>query len=194
MGKRKTQEQFEKDVHDRLGDNYQLLSPYPGAHGKVKMKHIVCGNIFDKNVHDIISKSSGCPYCNGSKPALYKEQWVIDNTPLPYHYISGYKGMKEKCLFHCDKCGKDFEQLPSRLINQHIYGCDCCSTKKKTHKEFLEELGDEFLQEYEVLDEYVNIDTPVEFVHKICNTHFKLTPYKMIHRHHKKYCPICYYK
>ena len=96
MPPRKTQEQFEKDVFDKLGPDYELLGPYPGSHGKVPMRHRPCGNTFDKNVHDIITKGSGCPYCFGNKPKLYNEEWVIQNTPAPFHYISGYKNMKEK--------------------------------------------------------------------------------------------------
>lgn len=72
------------------------------------MLHFVCGNTFEKNVHDIISKNSGCPYCNGSKPAKYNEQWVENNTPLPYHYVSGYTAMKQPCLFYCDNCKTEF--------------------------------------------------------------------------------------
>lgn len=101
--------------------------------------------------------------------------------------------MKQKCVFHCDRCGKDFEQQPSRLIVQHIYGCGCCPTKKKTNEEFLEEIK-EVLDEYEILESYVNIDTPIKFKHIPCGTEFSLSPYKFIHRHDKKYCPICYYK
>lgn len=194
MSKRKTQEEFEKDVYDRLGDQYELLGPYPGAHGKVPMRHLICGNTFEKNVHDIISKSSGCPYCNGTKPKLYNENWVKDNTPLPYHYVSGYEGMKKKCKFYCDNCSATFEQLPSRLINQKIYGCNCCSTKKLTHEEFLNTLGTECLKEYSVLDTYINTDTKIRFRHETCGTIFELSSYKFIYRHNKKYCPICYFK
>lgn len=194
MPKKKTQEQFEKDVFDRLGPDYELLGPYPGSHGKVPMRHLVCRNEFNKNVHDIMTKNSGCPYCNGVKPALYNEQWVIDNTPLPYHYIEGYTGMKkDKCKFHCDICNTDFYQYPSRLIHEHIYGCNCQPTKKWTHKDFLQALGDECLQEYEILDQYQNTNTKIHFKHKTCGATFELTPYKFIYRHQKKYCPICYY-
>lgn len=85
-----------------------MLSPYPGAHGKVLMKHLKCGNAFKKNVHDIISKKSGCPFCNGSKPSLYNEEWVKNNTPEPYEYRSGYANMTEKCKFFCKKCNIEF--------------------------------------------------------------------------------------
>lgn len=194
MPKKKTHEEFLIDVKNKLGNDYEVLSQYTNAHGKVLMKHYICGNTFEKNIHDIITKSSGCPYCNGSKPALYNEQWVINHTPLPYHYITGYKGMKEKCIFHCDKCNTNFEQLPSRLINQHLYGCNCQSTKKITNQQFLDRLGLECLNEYEVLGEYININTKISFKHKICGCIFQLEPDKFLNRYNKKYCPICYYK
>ena len=193
MGKRVTQEEFVQRVADKLGPDYQVLGQYEGRDIPVEMIHFKCGNTFMKRPHDITSKGSGCPYCNGSKPALYNEEWVKAHTPLPYHYVTGYQGMKKKCTFHCDKCGEDFQQLPSRLINQHIYGCGCCPTKKKTNAQFLEEISD-VLNEYDVLQEYVNIDTPIRFRHKPCGCEFNLSPYKFIYRANKKYCPICYYK
>lgn len=140
--------------------------------------------------HDMLTKHSGCPYCNGSKPALYNEEWVKKHTPLPYHYLSGYSGMKNKCLFHCDNCNQDFFQTPSRLINQHIYGCGCCPTKKKTNEEFLKKIS----SEYEVLDQYINADAKLHFKHIPCGTVFELSPDKLINRYNLKYCPVCYYK
>lgn len=194
MGKKKTQEQFEQDVFERLGDDYELLSLYPGGHGKVFMRHKTCNNTFYKNVHDIISKKSGCPYCNGAKPALYNEEWVKDNTPFPYRYISGYQGMSRKCLFYCDKCKTEFQQQPQKLINQHIYGCDCWPTKKLSHVDFLNQLGEQCLKEYEIIGEYQGTDTPIRIKHLLCNYDFDVTPYYFLHRANKTYCPICYYK
>lgn len=110
MGKRKTQEEFENDVYCKLGSDYKVMGPYPGAHGKVELKHYTCGNIFMKNVHDIISKGSGCPYCNGNKQALYNELWVKNNTPKPYVYIGGYQKMTSPCEFYCNECKEHFYQ------------------------------------------------------------------------------------
>ena len=138
----------------------------------------------------MLDKHSGCPYCYGNKNKLYNEQWVIDNTPAPSPYISGYKNMSEKCLFHCDKCGQDFYQIPKRLINQHIYGCGCCPTKKLTEQEFREKIDKNF----EILSPYINVETRVEFKHITCGTKFKMTPDEMIYRHHGSYCPVCDYK
>lgn len=194
MGRRKTQQEFENEVKEKIGPDYKVLGTYVNKDTKIEMIHYVCGNTFLKRPHDVTSKGSGCPYCNGNQKAKYNEQWVINNTPLPYKYVSGFTNMTTKCKFYCENCNTIFEQKPSRLINQHIYGCNCCKTKRKTHEEFLLELGEECLNDYEVLDEYVSVDTKIRFKHKTCNTVFELSPWAFIHKAQKKYCPICYYK
>lgn len=74
----------------------------------------------------LYQRGGGCPFCNGAKPSRYNEEWVRANTPSPYRYIERCESMStKKCKFHCDVCGIDFFQFPSRLINKHIYGCDC---------------------------------------------------------------------
>ena len=193
MPRRMTQEEFEKKVLERLGSDYKVLGEYKNKDTKVLMKHFLCSNEFMKRPHDIISKGSGCPYCNGNRLAKYTEQWVKTNTPAPYRYESGFKNMTTKCIFYCSKCESYFEQTPSRLINQKIYGCNCCRTRKKTQEDFLSELGEQCLKEYEILENYINIDTKIQFKHKKCNTIFKITPWSFIHKYNKKYCPICYY-
>lgn len=194
MPKKKTQEQFEADVLKHLGNKYQVLGKYPGSHGKVLIKHLNCNNTFYKNVHDIITKNSGCPYCNGNRQKLYNENWVKENTPLPYHYISDYTKMSEKCKFYCDNCNIFFFQSPSRLINEHIYGCNCYKNIKFTNEDFLNLLGQDCLLEYEVLENYTNNNTKIKFKHKKCGCIFKLSPYAFINKYKKHYCPICFYK
>lgn len=194
MPKRLTQEEFESKVLEKIGSDYKVLGKYINRDTKILMKHYVCSNEFMKRPHDIISKGSGCPFCNGNQNAKYNEKWVIEHTPLPYKYISGYKNMTTKCKFYCEKCDTSFEQMPARLINQKIYGCNCCKNKKKSHEDFLQELGKVCLEEYEVLDKYINVDTKIHFKHKKCGSIFEITPWYFIHKANKKYCPICYYK
>ena len=194
MPRRLTQKEFEERVLETIGPDYKVLGEYVNKDTKILVRHFKCGNEFLKRPHDILSKHSGCPYCNGNQNAKYNENWVKENTREPYKYISGYTKMTAKCLFHCSKCGIDFLQTPSKLINQKIYGCNCCITKKKSSEDFLEELGQECLEEYEVLDNYINTDTKIHFKHKPCGTIFEITPYYFVNRANKKYCPICYYK
>lgn len=66
--------------------------------------------------------------------------------------------------------------------------------KKLTHEQFLKELGEDCLNEFEILSEYISIDKKILFKHKKCDTRFEISPYAFISKHNKKYCPICYYK
>ena len=194
MPKRKTQAEFLKEVEEIFGDEYIVLGEYINNKTPIKIKHTKCNNEFDKIPKDMIGKHSGCPYCNGNKNKLYNEKWVKNNTNYPYEYISGYTKMSEKCKFYCHNCGEYFFQSPKRLLIQKIYGCGCCPTKRKTHESFLKELGEDFLERYSVNEKYINADTKISFTHLECGTEFKIEPEKLLHRYHKEYCPICYYK
>lgn len=193
MPRRKTQKEFEEEVLLKLGKDYKVLGKYINKNTKIEMIHYVCGNTFLKNPHDVSSKGSGCPYCNGNRNALYNEDWVKNNTPLGYKYVKGYKKMSEKCEFYCSKCNSIFKQTPARLINEKIYGCNCSPTKKKTHEDFINELG-ETINDYNVLSEYNGSDKDIKLQHKKCGVEFTITPYSFIYKHNKKYCPVCFYK
>lgn len=66
MPRRRTQEEFEQEVLKKIGPDYKVLGKYINKDTKIEMIHYSCGNTFMKNPHDVISKSSGCPYCNGN--------------------------------------------------------------------------------------------------------------------------------
>ena len=108
MPRRLTQKEFEERVLETIGPDYKVLGEYINKDTKILVRHFKCGNEFLKRPHDILSKHSGCPYCNGNQNAKYNENWVKENTREPYKYISGYTKMTAKCLFHCSKCGIDF--------------------------------------------------------------------------------------
>lgn len=55
-------------------------------------------------------------------------------------------------------------------------------------------MGEECLKEYDVLDIYVNTNTPILLRHKKCNCTFSISPDYFLRKYNKKYCPICYYK
>ena len=66
MGRRKTQHEFENEVMEKLGPDYKVLGQYINKDTKIEMLHYSCGNSFLKRPHDVTSKNSGCPYCNGN--------------------------------------------------------------------------------------------------------------------------------
>lgn len=60
--------------------------------------------------------------------------------------------------------------------------------KKKTHQEFVQELKEK-KPHLEVLDTYINSQTPIKFKCKNCGFIFEAEPVKIIRN---KDCPICF--
>lgn len=88
--------------------------------------------------------------------------------------LGEYKGKREKILVK-HICGYEWKTNPEPLYKGH--GCPKCSgnIKKDTcviKKEIFDIVGDE----YELLDEYVNTNTPVLFKHNACGNTFKMSP------------------
>ena len=74
MPKRKTQEEFVSQVNEIFQGEYTVLGQYKNNRTAIQIRHNKCGRTFMKIPHDMLTKHSGCPYCNGSKPALYNEE------------------------------------------------------------------------------------------------------------------------
>lgn len=68
MVRKKTQEEFEKELHDKHDGEYILCegSIYKNALEKVKICHLKCGYIWDVRASHILH-TSRCPNCNESK-------------------------------------------------------------------------------------------------------------------------------
>ncbi|SER93003.1 hypothetical protein SAMN04487944_11316 [Gracilibacillus ureilyticus] len=63
MGKRKTDDQFKKEVFDLGGEDYQPLTKYIIAHQKLIMKHNACGYKYWVTPNKFL-QGRRCPKCN----------------------------------------------------------------------------------------------------------------------------------
>ena len=75
-------------------------------------------------------------------------------------------------------CGYKYSVLPCNILQG--YGCPKCNTKtKKSLEDVKQLLLDRLDDTYEVYSrKYINSSTPIEIIHKTCNTKFKIS-YKM---------------
>lgn len=107
--KRKTQEQFEKEVHEKYGNQYQVLGKYKNNRTPIKMRHnyfidnkgkkIICNNTFilgnPKSFLRRKDRRSCCPACNK------KRHFKIDDTNIKIDNLYLY------CLYkHVNKVNK----------------------------------------------------------------------------------------
>jgi hypothetical protein len=64
---RKTTERFKKQVFERVGDEYSVVSEYQGARENILMLHHKCGNEYPVTPDNFLSKNQRCPHCQDSK-------------------------------------------------------------------------------------------------------------------------------
>ena len=58
--KRKTQEEFERDVYNAVGDEYKVISEYHGNKEKIKLLHVPCGHIMETRPDGFLSNGYRC--------------------------------------------------------------------------------------------------------------------------------------
>jgi Zn ribbon nucleic-acid-binding protein len=191
----KTQEQFENEVFNLIGNEYQVIGKYINTNTKIKFKHNIesCNNVFEM-IPDAFLRGSRCPECKKILLSNIKlkthEQFckeVYDLTGNEYEVISQYKGSKENITLLHNICGYNWETSPDCFLK----GCrcpNCAGNAKKTTDIFKQQVYELVNNEYEVLSEYKHAHYKVLMRHNKCNHEWKVTPNSFIRGTR---CPKC---
>jgi len=208
MSRRLTTEEFverAKKIHkDKNGNplyDYSLVN-YKNNKTKVKIRCLVCGNVFEQTP-DSHLRGSGCRLCAikrvACKQRLSKEEFLqrlFKRFPerqkadfSKFEYINSMT----KSIVICEN-GHEFQTRPNDLMSG--YWCPYCAGKlKMTKEEFIkkaikihkDEQGNP-LYDYSLI-EYKNNHTKLKIICKRCNTIFECTPNN--HLSKKSGCPYC---
>lgn len=81
-----TTSEFKKKIFEVSGDEYTLLGEYKNAKTKVKLKHNICGEIWDV-LPSIFLSGTRCPRCLISKGENFIREWLDEYSVkyLPQH-------------------------------------------------------------------------------------------------------------
>ena len=176
MGRKKTHEEFVDEFKELVGDEYEMLSEYISVKTPIKLKHNICGHIYETNPSNFISNGRRCPKCN--KPRynidIAKEKAKQLNMTL---LETEYKGVFAKMRFICDihpELGEQYTTMTA--INQGHNCCKKCrydkTSKTQTQSITIEKIKQEFANKGLTLlsDSYVNCKTPLKY---ICDKHIE---------------------
>jgi len=191
--------------------DYQWLEDYKGkSYIKHKIKHLVCGNIYEVTPNRF-QQGCRCPICSHkyktnrvnsdfylnnilfSKKSNYLNNILIKtNENEDYQWLEDYKG--KSYIKHKIKhlvCGHIYEVQP----NNFQQGCRCpiCSKQKnkiiKKQKKIILENKNE---EYEWLDKYENdCHKKIRIKHLVCGNIYKVSP---TYFQRGDRCPFCSFK
>lgn len=112
-----------------------------------------------------------------------------------YIPLEEYKGAKTKILVkhNCKECNlHKWSITPHDLLSGR--GCPICGSKKsikkrtRTHQNFIQEINDEYFNEYRILGKYVNANTKIKVKHNKCGYKYETMPASILNGIG---CPIC---
>lgn len=130
---KKTTEQFKKEVYDLVGNEYEVLSEYYDINTKVKMRHIICGFIWNVTPNSFLL-GSRCPFCSKKlkkTTEMFKKE-VFDLVGNDYIVLDEYVNAHTKVKFKHIACNNIFRMKPnSFLTGQRCPKCRQSKAEKK---------------------------------------------------------------
>lgn len=179
MMARKTQEQFVKEVKERFGSEFEVVSEYVRNNDKVSFRHKDCGLTFERSPSSFF-RSGKCPNCNGRKnwntEKVSKE--IKEMTNGEYTLVGKYRSYNEKVSIKHNRCGRTNKVV----FYSFLYGVRCpkCSRSKrgfeqrKSQEDFEKEVFDLVGEEYRVKSKYTGAFEDVLFEHSACGSIFEM--------------------
>lgn len=131
MSKRKTQDDYVKEVYDLVGDKYTVLGQYDKAKTKVLMRHETCGNEYSVTPSNFL-RGHRCPCCAVKiehdklrKTSLEFSSEVKELVGEEYKVVSEYQGTNTKLRMKHTKCGLEYSVTPNHFLRDRR--CPFCS-------------------------------------------------------------------
>lgn len=200
--RKKTPEEFEREVFSKVGNEYSVLSKYDTTHSPVTMKHNKCGLIFPVMPSNFL-RGSRCPKCSvkiisdkSRKTIDEFKQEVYDKVGNEYEVLGEYVNANTKVKFKHIKCRETFFMTPSHFLA----GQRCTNPTCKKHRvdsarilkkseEFEAYVEDIKNGEYILLGDYVDQFTKIEILHTPCKNQYFITPKEF--KAGRQRCSIC---
>lgn len=135
--------------------DYELLSDYIDRKTKIKVKHKICGTVFETLPFNFCRRAEGCPKCKNKliseKVTLTEEQfWAsLGDKAKEYELVTPYKNMRTPITVRHKVCGEEFEVLPSNFTR----GSRCKHCKYSTGESEVYHFVKELLPSVKVVQE-----------------------------------------
>lgn len=120
--RKKSNDEFLKEFNKRIdSSDYQIITKYDGAHTKLRIKHLVCGNTFDMEASALL-KGYSCPICSHFKKSVGENLVAkyLDKYQIKYEYPKSYKDLKDTSNLRYDFYLPDYNTLIEYQGKQHF--------------------------------------------------------------------------
>lgn len=131
--RRKTTDDFKKEIFDIYGNNISILSEYIGSHDKVKCKCNIDDTIWEATPTNLLTSKIACPTCCGLQTSIRckktNEEFIkqlneVNPNIIPLEaYVDDHKKILCSCKIH-----KDYKWMvmPNKILHKNT-GCPRCA-------------------------------------------------------------------
>lgn len=165
------------------GKKMVLIGTYTNNKTPTEFQCTVCNRPFTARPMKVLT-TKRCPHCftTGVKHTEEKFLERLRSERPDCVYISGYTDMSTPCEFKHLECGSNFSMPPTRVLAKS--GCPECNHphSSKTTEEFANELKEVYGDEYTVIGEYVNNQTPIPVIHTRCGSETTIVPVRALQK------------
>lgn len=186
-------ESFKNKVDELTKGEYELLGEYTKTHDKTTFKHLKCNREFEMKPHNFLA-GQRCPHCRyqsvkrgGKKTFDPVAKEVAQLSKGEYKVLPPYVNSKTKMEFIHLSCGNHFKMKFNAF--QQGQRCPICASKHRsklrtmTNAEFVKRVESTWGNEYTLLSEYINSDTPIKVKHNKCGNIYMTRPADFIRGH-----------
>lgn len=133
---KKTNTQFQHEVHDLVGSKYVFLDTYVNAQNKLRVKHNKCGHIYEVTPHNFLH-GYRCPYCSMPKEEKIITK-ILDDLDINYDIQKTFDDLRDVQLLSYDFYLPNQNILIECQGQQHygpvdIFGGDSQFMKQQKH-------------------------------------------------------------
>lgn len=188
MAKKKTQEQFEKEIHEKY-PQIQIRGKYNGSNERVNVHCNI--DEYDWNAYPNNLLTYGCPCCNGRVITTQSFKNEIAKLHPEVEIIGEWNGIDTPISCRCKECNFEWNYKPHSIRTTGCPRCNGSVTRKWTHEEYVEKINELFDGNIVVLGYYKNMNTKI--LHK-CNKHNYEYMMNPIHALRRQGCKLCGYE
>lgn len=189
--KKKTNEEYVKEVYEAVGEEYTVLGVYTGNKNNILIRHNICGHEWNPKPYSF-PKNAKCPNCatNSKKTQIQFEKEVFSLFGNDISIIGIYEGALKPILIRHNSCGNEFEVIASDVLRQRFicYKCNPHPTMK-THEKYLEEVYNLVQDGYSILGIYIGNSIPILTRHNLCGNEYNVSPSNFLDNNRR--CPEC---
>lgn len=117
--KKKTHEEFTKEVFDIVGTEYAVMGNYVNTDTHILMKHNLCGHEWNVRPTLFLSNASRCPACSAKNKTKTHDKYVAEIYELvgdEYSVMSSYISSRKHVSMKHNLCGYEWDVRPYSFL------------------------------------------------------------------------------